>query len=403
MEMGAFGLDIGAKGSPNGSTFAYFVYFLIPFLITFKILSRIKLSIKQIKFYRVNFRLTPFLVVTIFFFFTLVFFYVWLNGFEVVLGNMTKQEARANLGNLGAINFMLFKYIIPSLLAYITFLYLRKKNLSRKILWTVCLLFAALIGLSRGFKSTAIFMLLPSAIIYFWHAKLRTVLFLFFGTILSLVILAVIFDNKPLSNRHVNLLNHPYSTKNNNALNFILYRATVMQGNVGWKIWSLYNSDNIEVNYKKTLLAVVGDRVLKIWGINYDNISEFEEYHYTIILSRLAGVSYSSLKSGHSIYGGLFSEGIIAGGKIGVIGYSILAAFLAYIVINVLRDAYNKNNPLITSLAAVYFSWGIVPWIQGGNIVRLFHIQIVISLLITYFFLFVLNKLVYKSEKTYVV
>jgi hypothetical protein len=171
-----------------------------------------------------------------------------------------------------------------------------------------------------------------------------------------------------------------YDINYENALSFIIYRLTVLQGNTIWLVWEKYVTGYNFPSYWPTLLAAFGDKTLSIFGVNLDDLNTFAQYHFDVLLTALASDSYESRIDGHNVTGTAFSDGLFIGGIYGVIFIAGIAGFVVSQSYHTIKKGIEKNNALWASMSSVYFLSFVYQWLNGGGITTLFHISTVFGL-----------------------
>jgi hypothetical protein len=377
VEGGEYAGSIGVDGYPNGATLAFSCYVLGIVLVAYMSAGRkrrfasVALSVEQNVIAGFEFRnFAANLLV-----FNLAFLIVFLLGFGAInvwLGSIQKGEFRANLGQFGAFPNLMTKFITPALLAYAATLY---RHTSRKgttrLWWWANVLVASAIGASWGFKASAMTILLPALLVLNWRVRLRTLFMLALAFIGGLIVFFNIFDAGVLTDSGVGV--------------FLLSRITVLQGDVSWHIWGLYTGGEAFPNYWPTLLAAFGDTTLGlVAGLSHADPYQWMLYHYDFMLNYLAGQPLDWSESGNSLTGTPFSEGLVAGGLPGLILFTVIAGYLVGITYRVLDNALHTSRDVRAAMLSTYFCFNIFTWLNGGAIVQLFHISILVSIGATY-------------------
>lgn len=391
MEEGAFGFDVGVTGYPNGAVYAFLLYVVV-IIISFWVFKRLNIiSIPDRKDSDMPFGSSPYIAFSFINLFYLLLMLFGFGGLQVLLGTVGKGEFRANFGFFGSIPFFIFRYFSPILLTYLAFDFRKSKGEKIKsIFFFINTILIMLIGLSWGAKSAAVLMLIPCGIIYFWDIKWYKVLLIFGLSLVFFMFTAVLFDGSSFSASEFSL---DVPTPDN-ALAVVMYRMTVLQGNVAWYVWELYNQGYHFPPYAPTLLAAFGDKFLSLFaGVNLSDMNEFANYHFDVLLTSLATGSYESRIKGHNITGTAFVDGIFIGGLYGVVFISVFAGFVCGQCYNIINRSIRYNNYITGSLGAVYFFAYVFTWLNGGGIVILFHISAIIGLVATWVYLKFIHKI----------
>jgi hypothetical protein len=259
------------------------------------------------------------------------------------------------------------KFVVPALFAYSTILLRRaEKSFDNKALWYANLILVFLSGASWGFKTTGIMMLLPSLLIVNWQMS-----------VLRLMKFAMAFASVVVGSFYM------FDARTMDGVNvtaFILTRVTVMQGDVSWHIWNLYQNAEVIPNYWPTLLPAVGDKVLTLMGVSKNDYTQWAQYHYDWMLTHLAGIPLDNIANGHSITGTPFSEGLIAGGLLGMVVIAVIAGVLVGKIYVSLDRSILQAKDMKVALLSTYFCFNVFPWLNGGAITQLFHISVAVNL-----------------------
>ena len=389
MEFGAYSLAAHEFGFPNNASLAYLLYVSL-FLLAFWLSRKINFKLPKISLLKANYRTVAILsiFITLFFLFLILFVF---GGFKVLLGQLDKGAFRIGFGFFGAFVHLMTKMFLPSILALNVFYYKKEHKTTFNTFLLVLNFFLAFVfGASWGYKSTAIFILLPALIVMYDKPKFLRVLFLSTIAFVVFVLFAMFFDDsKDISLNNIDLF---AETIQKNPIEAILYRITVLQGDPCWKIWDLYlNGDLKNVEYSKTIYSIMGDgNMSRLLGINHDNYTLFIKHHFGLLLTFLCGNEPFVIAQGYNVTGTVFTEGVIAGGIFGVIFFSIFAGFFTRVVELLLTKGYYNNLPVLTSMAATYFCFNIFTWLNGGGIEILFHISVFLGLILNYILLVIL-------------
>ena len=381
MEQGAYSLAAHQFGYSNNSTLAYIFYYLFFFIISFQITKRLNFTLPKNNNLGVNFKTLSIstLIVSIFFLILILFIF---GGYQVLLGKVDKSSFRVGLGFFGSIAYLTTKLFLPTLLVLNAF-YFRKteKTNLNKVLLVLNFVLAFLFGMSWGFKSTAIFILIPAFIVLFPQPKFIKVLLFSAVSFIFFVLFSMYFDGaQELSTKEIDLFSEVVQE---NPIEAIIYRSTVLQGDPCWKIWDMYSSGELKhVEYSKTLYSVIGDGNLnRFFGVNQENYPEFINFHFGLLLTFLVGNEPYVIQQGYNVTGTVFSEGIIAGGILGIILFSLFAGFLSSLFSNIISTSFKNNLPVLCSISSTYFTFYIFTWLNGGGVENLFHISILVGLI----------------------
>jgi hypothetical protein len=372
MEGGAYGPSIGAYGAPNGATLAYGVYAAIvvatAWLFTRWMPVKHTIPSLQLPLRDREFRRAAIAVLAI----NIVFLFVLLfgaGGYRVLLGQVSKGEFRTSLGGIGAVAYLLQRNLIPGLCALVAALYMGSSRSPAQRRWLVAnieVVFAG--GLTWGFKSTPITMLLPTLVLLFWRITWVQLAVLGGAGFGLLVALFQFFD------ADVEVAA--------SAVDFVWRRLTVIQGDVAWKIWDAYVAGEVFPDYWRTLLAVMGDRLMEILlGLDRIDYVSWVQYHYDLMLTSLAGFSLDIIEGGHSVTATPFSEGVVALGASGIVVFGLIGGALLGLFYCLIRKGLAQGRPMMAALASTYACSAVIPWLNGGAIVQLAHVSTLAGIL----------------------
>lgn len=389
MEFGAYSLAAHEFGSRNNASLAYLLYIFL-FILSYWYIGKFNFKLPKIKSLKANYRSLSIMtfLISAFFLFLMLFIF---GGYKVLLGQVDKGTFRISFGFFGSIAHLMTKMFLPTILALNVF-YFKKgtKTGTDKILLILNFILAFVFGASWGYKSSAIFILLPPLILLYDKPKLIRIFILSIIAFVSFVLFAIFFDNaNEISTTNIDLF---AEVAQKNPIEATLYRLTVLQGDPCWKIWDLYiNGDLKSVDYYKTLYSIIGDGNLnRFFGVNNDNYLIYIQHHFGLLLTYLCGNEPFAIAQGYNVTGTVFSEGIIAGGLYGLIFFSLFAGLITKIVVTLITKGYNNNLPVLTSMASTYFCFYIFTWLNGGGVESLFHISVIIGLILNYFLLVIL-------------
>lgn len=385
MEMGAFSFASQEVGYANGATIAYLIYMAI-FCLCYSLFN-LKIRFPVINTLSGQYSTIAILTIII----NCIFLFIILipfGGYKVFLGQVDKGTFRISLGFFGSVAFLMTKLFLPSLLALNGFYFLKSdKTTQNKILLVLNFILAFIFGASWGFKSTAVFILMPSLLILYPKIELKKAVI--FGAVIltSFVLFSMFFDNA--NNVDFNKIDIFAVNSDGNPIQLILYRITVLQGDTCWKVWDLFINNKLSgVSYSKTIWGIIGDGNLnRLFGVNTNDYTEFITYHFGLLLTFLCGNSPAAISEGYNVTGTVFSEGVIAGGKTGLVCFSAFAGVYTKIIKTFIDKGLTNNLPMLASVSSTYFCFNVFSWINGGGIETLFHISVLIGIILNVVFL----------------
>lgn len=378
MEFGSFGRTIDQYGYANGATFSYLIFWMLFYVAYYGIQrysfvfhsSRCKQEFNEITYYYEDSRIYKALIFILIFslFFLIIQVFVF-NGISVLTGTMLKNEFRTTGVTNGLLAFGILKFYAPGIGALATYFFLKaeEKKVMMFFLLFIIYIFLFIIGLSWGYKSSGISILLPSFALLFWRISLWKFFLFFVIAMCFFAFLALQFDTSVVK------LNS-YS----DALMFVFERITVYQSETPWKIWDSYINGITLPNYTNTLIGLFGNILPRILDLNVDYISS----NYGLSVTYFVYPYEKNILNGFNTTSTFYSESIIAFGYIGLLIFPILGGLMAGTVVKKI-EKNNKKPIKIVLLLLVFFSC-IYPWMSSGGISALFHVSVFLHLVISY-------------------
>ena len=383
MEQGVVSLSSYEIGYPNGALEMFLLYIGL-ILGCFFLVRKVKIlrvPMKAISLKSFNLEQASFIALLL----NIVIMVVILFGFgsiNVLLGHVGKGEFRVNLGVLGFVAMGISRWTCPALLAFSTYIYTKSKHktISKKALLFLHFFVCSFMAASWGFKSFAITILIPSLIILYWNIKVKQLALFGSLAICSFLFFATVFDGAHVDITGFAEKDELFKTLNDeNAITAVLYRATVLQGDISWIMWERYTNGVEFPTYWWNLLSAFGNNISSL----FLTPEEITYYNYTNQLTAIATQrDVFSLDGSYNVTGTVFSEGIMIGGLRGVISLSIFAGLLVGFNYKLILHSILKNRIVIASVGSVYY-FNIFTWLNGGNMVTLFHFSYIVFILLT--------------------
>jgi oligosaccharide repeat unit polymerase len=382
MENGAYGLSVFKRGYPNGATWAFLLYCSVAFA-TVLAASKLGLFHKVGKGRPQALRHpgTISLISLLLMVSMLGFLLFGLGGIDNYYRITNAGTFRAALSGVsGALGSIILKYIAPAVFAF-AFMTNVAWNPNRIKSVTVLLLALVmmLIGGSYGFKSSFVLAVLPAAMLYYWRSSPWMLLPLGVAAVCAILLGYAFFAGSPTVG---------------DALESLVYRLFVLQGDVAWWVWDLHREGEPLPAYTPTLLPMIGDRIFSlVTGITRDQQLEWVMSHFGLMITHLSGYSTEAIFfGGHANTATVFSEGIIAGGLFGVLLFAILAGLMVNLLYNFIDNRLEANDFAWASAAASYAVVGVMAWLLSGGIQVIIHISIPVLLLGTYVILHLIRR-----------
>lgn len=291
-------------------------------------------------------------------------------GLAVLSGDVGKGEFRTTLGGYGAFAYLTLKWLAPCVFALGCALHvLARRRKSGTFLLFILGLLTFTIGLSWGFKASALLVITPGLTVLLWSRKPRALIFWGCAGLATILVAFRLFDTLE-------------GTIYENVFQFVLARLTVFQGDVSWYIWGLWRSGEGLPDYWVTPLVAIGDRLFSLLsGLTRDSGEEWVLAHYGSLLTYTTGYPIEGIEAGHSVTGTPFSEGLIALGILGVPLFGFAAGLITGAVHKRIDNALATGRPLSASLWSNYAVWCVFAWLNGGEIVQLFHVSVAVGAL----------------------
>jgi hypothetical protein len=372
MEGGDYGPSIGRSGYPNGATAAFALSWTLLAVIAWFVVTvgrpRGRGEVHVSALHDRAFRQYATNLFCLNFILLMMHLFVF-GGVDVLTGKVGKGEYRVQLGPYGAVAFMLVKFIIPAAFAYAAFLYRasRSSSLNTALLFANAMMIV-IYGAAWGTKSTSAAVLLPGLVILYWRTTFKQLAIMSALVFTSFIAFSYAYDVDDLLD----------------AVQFVWDRLTVIQGDVPWLAWATTMAGDDMPRYGPTLLAVFGDHTLHTFlGLSVTDYATWVDHHYGLMVTEFGGAGLTKIEEGHNLTGTFFTEGLIAGGRVGVIVFSIIGGVIVGYVIRKISQARHSNRPMAAALWTTYFCFCVFPWLNGGGITQFLHISTLAGLLLS--------------------
>jgi len=396
METGSYGITIAETGHYNGVTFFYIIFWMIFYIVYYNVqkysfyydaLGKLKVcknNFLEKSFLYSNNKVYKIMIFSLILIFIFAVIHVFLlNGIVVLTGGMGKEEFRSSGISSGLLGYGISKFYVPAIAAYATFYFLHsmRKTYSMYFILFIAYIFTFIIGLSWGFKSTGISMLLPSMALIFWRISMFKFSFLVMLALLLFAFLALQFDSsKVMINSY------------EDAFFFILQRITIYQSEVPWKVWDNFINNDPLPSYLSTLVGILGNTVTNIFGITIDKI----DANFGLAVTYFVYPYKDTILNGFNVTSTFFVEALMAFGYFGLIIFPIVGGFLAGLTVNGIRDAY---SPVKKIMFLIFFFSCIYAWMKSGGISAIIHLSVFIHLFVLFI---LLNMIKFISKIKYI-
>lgn len=364
---GGYAVSVGERGYDNGVFFPYSVFFCI-FVFSYLIFKNKPESLRgALNNYPVdkNFlRICSTLVLAINILILLSFLFVW-GSYVMFISDVGRGEFRATLSG-GVLYYWCMKIFSPGLFLYYTLVYLRAtpRYLDR-CFFKINIFVLLLIGLSTGFKSTFITLLLPVIFLYYWNSS-----FYYFFKVSLVAFLSLLLVYFVVSG----------SSGLSDLIDLMVQRVFIAQADVSWYLWGKYQNGEQFPSYFQSLLSIFGSKV--VWflaEVDRSNLSEWVYYDYNSLINILAGLPLRVVAEGHNVVGTVFSEALVAFGYYGLFIFPLVFGWFIAHIYNVIQKKFLKGHFVTATILLTYFSIFIISWLVGGGVSTIFHISLVVG------------------------
>lgn len=374
LELGSWGPDINEWGYPNGATLALAAYSAV-ILTTVWLAERYKLfhalgSGNSLAGKRPPLSKTKIVVILAPMAALLLF---GAGGFQTIFGHQGSGAFRIGLTSLTGIP----AYLIIKCYAPATFAYVALENSKYGRLWQsphtiIAGLFLILIALSFGYKTSIIMAMLPAVTLLYWRSSLLTIVKL--GAVaFCMIVVAYIFMN----------------TTYVSVFDAIWQRLFLWHGGVPWKIWGMYATGSSFPSYTHTLTTIFSDRLFTtLTGITRTDQTEWVMAHFNALATFIAGYTPEYIVDhGHNNAANAFSEGLVAYGAVGAFVVAVIAGLMIDALYRLIHNRLKADDFAISSLAACYLFYALMPWLLGGGLAEIVHSSVIFGMLSGYLLL----------------
>lgn len=358
--------DIDLSMKVSGFIHICIVFFLIVFISFFGVKKRnftpfMLSDVKVVSIYK-----KCFLVLT-FCFVTMLFFGVG----DIVLGRVGRGDFRSTLGGFGFFYNFVTMFLPAGIIALASAIYLTSSRCSIIMRRLICIYICAIfLGIMTGFKYTAL--LISSAGLI----QLSGVI-----NFTRLFIIATLFSGGMLFSATYFMNLNP-----EDAAYYLFARATSVasEGTVG--IWNYFPAGGEDA--WMALLYGFGNRLSSLL-IGYDVQSvDFLKVNITRLIGYLTYPKPEEALSGaFNLTVTNFGEGVYYFGRDLFFIFSIISGAIVGLVIRFYRRSLTNGTILLNTMAVIYISIVLLPWLMGGAIGNLYGIPTIVYMSLLYFFL----------------
>lgn len=372
MEFGSPALNFAGLGHPNGATAAG-AMFAVVLVLTAVVANRLALVCLPIKetqvparFSREAFRRLGILVIA-FNLMLLLFIIVVAGAWRVLAGQIGRGEFRSSLGGLGVFAFMARDFLAPMACASVAFVYRRcSPGWAEAIILGGAIVVTATGSMVWGYKASALFALLPAFVLLVPHVRFVVAIELVASAIVLVIATAMVFDDLTLSESGL----------------VVLSRATIGAGDTPWKLWDLRNQGAFPP-WLPTLLSGLGGRLATLLGSWTRTGTDWYSTDFTATASWVVKDYNATLQADMSnVTATAFGEGVFALGSPGYLVFAVVGGLVLAGIQVVLRIAERRHRTVMASVAANYFGFSYLSWINSGGLTTLLNIPHLISILL---------------------
>jgi len=309
---------------------------------------------------------------------TLILVLFYYGAIDIWMGKIGRGEQRIRLGYLGFLYNFFTMFLPAGIVALSSFLYKYSQNQKkfRKKLYLIYLL-AISIGVSTGFKYTAILIISVGMVEMSKYVKLKYIVFFALLFLLLTTFSAYFF----------------MGLDPETALNYVFARATSVAAEGTVAVYNLFPEGAPDA--WMALLYAFGNKISSVLTGNEVNSVEFLKINITRYIGYLTYPKADEALSGaFNLTITNFGEGVYYFGKY---YYFIFSLITSSIINYSVYLWYTTNRPtkiIFHSMVSIYLMLVVLPWLMGGAIGNLFGIPTFIYLLLVYLtFKFLLSKI----------
>lgn len=375
MESGEVSPFVDEPGAPNGASMAYIAHLLVFaiafFLVVRSGVSRAATNAPRLPELARNLDIYAIFCAVLFAVLAALVLFAY-DGISVLLLKVDKAEYRVSLGSFGAVVSLATKWLMPTMFAALVYGSLCAGwTPIRRLMVAMAAVSLVIVGISGGFKTTVLFMLLPTIILTSWNIRLSTLFLLGLPAIALIFGLAFYFDQREDTGA---------------ALEALAWRLTALQGDLAWYTWGRVAQGHETPAYLRTFLPVLGDRVLELLtGAQASrNYTQYASYYFGLEMTIWGGYPAEAVQSGINNQATLFGESVVIGGKYLFVLASGIFGALVGLFARWTRSAIRSGRPQLAATLATFFSLTIIPWVLGNGLASLVYLFNVVGALVSY-------------------
>lgn len=309
---------------------------------------------------------------------------IYFGSLKVLLGTIGRGELRTQLGFFGFFYNFVTLFLPSGIVALASSLYLvssRNNRLRYHLLFIY--LFAIIIGVSTGFKYTALLIASAGLMQLNDILKYRTIFIVIIIFTSLMLFSAVVFMQLDLEV----------------AISYLIARATSVASQGTVAVWNIFPNGGNDASI--ALLYGLGNNLSSlITGYDIQSV-EFLKVNITRLIGYLTYPKPDEALSGaFNLTVSNFGEGVYYFGKHFYFLFSIFTGGAIGFWIRKYRKSLKSQKILFNTLCLIYISNVLLPWLMGGTVGNIYGIPTLVYMLLLYVFLkFVLSSVKVGSFK----
>jgi hypothetical protein len=305
-----------------------------------------------------------------------------LVGWKILFHIANRGEIRVSLGMFGPFYAWILLYLTPAILILNSIIYLRvdddiKKRLKNELFLLYFL--AILIGILTGYKATFVLITIGGIVVLTYDSlSLKRLLLL-----CSVIMIGLIFTT--ILVQGVNVLS---------AVNFLIYRATVMTSYGTIATWNIYPYGAPFDERLFNFLSIFGNKMASLISGYPINSVEFLKINLARLITYMRYPDISgAIRGTVNVTVTNFGEAVYFFGRQLYFIYAVMAGLIVGVIIRKFRKSIMYRLPFKGTLLGVYLFSVIIPWINSASIWNLIGLPTIIWLFGIYIVLYLIIKI----------
>lgn len=291
---------------------------------------------------------------------------VVFGSYQVLLGRFDRGVFRASLGVLGPLFVIPVFYVGPGVLALLAFHYRspEKRRRSTTAFMLVAILLCVVMGVSLGYKSSAVRLIIPFVVAMYWR-RTRSRHIVGLGGFASIMAIGASYF---LENR------------GGNSVNYVYNRATLISARTPTFLYNRFPDGLGLDTYLGTTRSAVSDDVVALLGGPDGGTAAYNQYDFSRMVTALEYGELQSIRDGaFNTTSTVFGDGVVALGSPGFIVFSALAGLLVGKNYAFVAHSLHNNQIARASVGLVFFNIALLKWLSSGSPTSVVHIIVVIG------------------------